>query len=362
MAEGPRDEVLRRVVREARSDGVPELDWDELETSLMRRVRSNESARASSVSWRPLAVFGVAVAGAALAIGLYLNRPPPAAQLASAPSPTSSDSTRDGDALSLGVAVDAHDTPVRVRHRGRAYWTLGAHSTAKLVERSERLTVRLEAGSVVAEVVPSLGPDSFAIEVGQARVSVHGTVFKVELKGDRIRVAVTEGTVAVGARGSTLAPSFVLEAGAQGDFALDGRTGQVNKAERPSAAPAQRAKSSTPTAKEPTPAEPETAASAVPTALPAEPSIADIESGVMELVNVAGSCFTRHTAPGDGVEVTVRTAVTLQIGPDGLVSELEFSPPLSPAVEACAESGIRQLGFARSTEGVKVTRLLELKR
>src|SRR5688572_9839096 len=221
MASDPRDEVLRRVVREARSDGVPELDWDDLETSLMRRVKSSESVRATSVAWRPLALFGLAAAGAALAIGMYVNRPAPAAPTASKTSSASSDSSRDGDELALGAAIDASDAPVRVRHRGRARWTLGPHSTAKLVERAERLTVRLETGSVVAEVVPSLGRDSFAIEVGQARVSVHGTIFKVELKGDRIRVAVAEGTVAVGPRGSTLAPSFVLDAGAQGDFALD---------------------------------------------------------------------------------------------------------------------------------------------
>jgi hypothetical protein len=224
--------------------------------------------------------------------------------------------------------------------------------------------LRLESGAIQSEVVPGLGRDSFAIEVGQARVSAHGTVFRVELRGDRIRVAVSEGTVAVGPKGSVLTPSFLLEAGAQGDFALDGRTGHVNKLERPSAAArAQRTKvPATAGRDERATGSPPASASSAPGELPAEPSISDIESGVMELVNVAGSCFARHTAPGDGVEVTVRTAVTLQIGPEGGVTEVEFSPPLSPAVEACAESGIRQLAFARSTDGAKVTRLLELKR
>jgi hypothetical protein len=358
----PGEEILRRVVRETRSDAVPEPDWDALETRLMRRVRSGEPPRTTSRSWHTVALPGLALAGAALAAVLWL-RPAPRPGSAGAPvSMTSSGSGRDGDELALDSSVRASEEPVTIQHRGRARWTLAPHSAATLLERSERVVVRLESGAMEANVVPS-GRDAFTVEVGQAKVTVRGTVFKVELRGDRIRVAVSEGSVGIAPRSSTGTPTFVLEAGSRGDFSLDGRTGHIDKAERVKPQPsAPKSKAAAAGDREAQAAAAQASPPPAPSALPAQPSISDIESGVMDLVNVTGSCFTRHTAPGDGVEVTVRTAVALHIGPDGLVTDLEFSPPLSPAVDACAESGIRQLSFGRSSEGTKITRLLELKR
>jgi len=364
MRPDPSDEILRRVAREARSDAVPELDWDEIETRLMRRVRANEDVRVRSSAWHPFALPALALAGAAALGALIWFGPAPRPHSAAGPERApSSESGTDGERLAPGSVVSAAEEPLTIEHRGRARWTLAPRSRAKLVERSERLIVRLEAGAIEANVVPNGRRDAFAIEVGQAKVTVQGTVFRVELRGDRFRVAVKEGSVGVAPRGSTVAPTFVLEAGSRGDFSLDGRTGHIDKAEAPSIAPrAQRARTSAAGSREERTSDARETAAPAASELPVEPSISEIESGVMELVNVTGSCFTQHTTLGDGVEVTVRTAVTLQIGPEGVVTEIEFSPPLSPAVEACAESGIRQLTFARSSEGAKVTRLLELKR
>lgn len=363
MAREREEEILRRVVREVRSDAVPELDWDEMEARLMRRAQRADVVRKSSFDWRPFALVGLAAAGAALLVAVTRKPAPPIPAPAPAPQAKKSSDT-NGDTLEVGSSIVATDQPVRVRHRDRAVWTLSPGSKATLLQRVGRLILRLESGSIHSEVIPNLGHDAFVVEVGEARISVQGTVFKVELRGDRIRVGVSRGAVGIGPRTAVAAPPvFVLEAGSQGDFALDGRTGHVNKAERASGAVHAPARTPAQAARERAATEPAPSASATsPEELPTEPSIADIESGVMDVVEVAGSCFTRHTAPGDGVEVTVRTAVTLEIRPEGSAEIVEFSPPLSPAVEACAEAGVRQLSFARSLEGAKVTRLLELKR
>jgi len=61
------------------------------------------------------------------------------------------------------------------------------------------------------------------------------------------------------------------------------------------------------------------------------------------------------------VQITVRTALSLQIADSGAVSNVDFQPPLSPEAEECAAADISQITFAPSKQGAKVTRMLELK-
>src|SRR5262249_38722143 len=152
------------------------------------------------------------------------------------------------------------------------------------------------------------------------------------------------------------------KAPAHGDFASDGRTGSIDgrplgdNAERP-VAPAKPA---------PQPAAlPSTSSSAGvrgDVELPLEPSISDIEPGFARIVDATSDCVGRNTTSAEGVQITVRTALSLHIEGSGSVSDVDFQPPLAPEVETCAIGSITSVRFAASTQGAKVTRMLELKR
>jgi hypothetical protein len=229
-----------------------------------------------------------------------------------------------------------------------------------LTEKGSRIGVRLERGSVLSEVVPSPKPETFAVEAAEARVAVHGTVFRVSLEAGRVIVQVREGTVAVGPLGGV--PAFFLKAPAHGDFAADGRSGNIDG--RPlGATDERRAEPLKLTPPKPGPA-PAASLLTPPGSVevPLEPSIADIETGIAKIVDVASECFSRHTKGAEGVRITVRTALSLKVTAAGAAADVDFQPPLSPAAEECAAAGISQVTFSLSQQGAQVTRMLELKR
>jgi hypothetical protein len=255
--------------------------------------------------------------------------------------------------------VEARERELSVDHAKRATWTLAPNSSARLLEKGERIALRLERGSVLSEVVPNPRPETFVVEAAGTRVAVHGTVFRVALEGGRVIVQVREGTVAVGPLGAV--PAFFLKAPAHGDFASDGRSGSIDgrplgETEPRRAEPAK------------LPLRPAHSASSAPAAsvgdveLPLEPSISDIEAGFSSMVDVTTDCFGRNTVSAEGVQITVRTALSLHIEASGKVSDVDFQPPLAPEVEACAIGSISSVAFAASQQGAKVTRMLELKR
>jgi hypothetical protein len=350
---------LRRIVREVRAERPAELDWDAMEERLVRHVQRAAPAEARRSSY-PLAWAGLAVAAAA---SLWLvseragvSRPQAPPEVIEATEPL----RRNGSSLALGRRVTSEDREISVDHAGRATWTLAPESSALLAERGDRITVRLERGSVLSEVVASARPETFVVEAAGARIAVHGTVFRVSLDGERVIVQVREGTVAVGAIGAI--PGFFLKAPAHGDFAADGRSGSIDG--RPLGESEDR--------RQPRKLGPARPASAAPSSsgqppvsaadLPAEPSISDIETGIARIVDATSDCFSRNTKSTEGVQITVRTALSLQIDGAGVVSDVDFQPPLSPDVEQCAADSIAPVVFAASKEGAKVTRMLELKR
>lgn len=357
MSQHPSESDLRRLLRDARSENV-ELDWARVEERLMRQVERSAPAPARSpypFAWAALAVAAVA------AIWLVNDRagnslPQARPAIIEATEPL----RRNGNALALGTRVEASEREVAVDHAGRATWTLAPSSSARLAEKGDRISVRLERGSVLSEVVPNPKPETFVVEAAGTRIAVHGTVFRVELEGGRVIVQVREGTVAVGPLGAV--PTFFLKAPAHGDFAADGRSGSIDgrplgESEERRAEPLRLGPPRAPAA---------TSSSAGPPAssaeLPGEPSINDIESGIASIVDVTSSCFSQNTKGAEGVQITVRTALSLSVDGSGAVSDVDFQPPLSPDVEECAAAGIARISFAASKQGAKVTRMLELKR
>lgn len=358
-AEDPREAALRRLVRDARAEQPVELDWDAMEERLRRQAQRVSPAKARVTAY-PLAWAGLAVAAAA---SLWLVSERAGVTSAQAPPPVveaTEPLRRSGAALAVGSRVTADDREISVDHAGRATWTLAPASSARLTERGERITVLLERGSLLSEVTPSSRPESFVVEAAGTRVAVHGTVFRVGLEGDRVIVQVREGSVAVGPVGAV--PAFFLKAPAYGDFAADGRSGNIDgrplgesaeRHPRPLRLGAWRAPSAAPESSSQPPA--------AEADVPVEPSISDIEAGIARIVETTTDCFSRNTRSTEGVQITVRTALSLEIGSSGTVSDVEFQPPLSPEVEECAAAGIASVVFAASKQGAKVTRMLELK-
>ena len=356
----PRAAALRRLVREARSEPAPDLDWARIEERLLSQAKRAAPLPAKPPR-SPLAWGALALAAAA-AVWLVSTRSPiTGLPLASSDVETLAPAARNGDELAIGSRITATDSEVTVAHPARAQWTLAPNSSATLAGRDERITVHLEHGSVLSRVVPNPRPETFVVEAAGARVAVHGTVFRVALSNGRVIVDVQEGIVGVGPLGST--PAFFVNAASHAEFTADGRSGSID-GKPVGTSPAAPTEPTKPTATRGSLAAAHGSALApVPSAgLPAEPSINDIEVGIARIVDATSACFVRHTPGADGVEITVRTALSLNILESGEVSDVDFQPPLSPTAAACANASIAQVRFAPSQRGGKVTRLLELKK
>jgi hypothetical protein len=373
----PEERALDRLILELRDEAAPQLDWERVEARLMREPLP-EAASASRSVFRRLRLPAIGlVAAAATALLVVARRPaavPPklVAKLSSA--------ALNGDQLALGTRITAGNQPLVVEHHGRARWTLEPHATAFVSDAGEFLTVKLASGALSATVVPNPKPETFAVEVEGTRVAVHGTAFRVERMGERVQVEVSEGTVAVEPSGTHFMPAFLLRRDSRGNFALDGRTGSVEgnasavvtggrgRSHRTVAKvangapvmPAARAQAALPTVPS---ARPEVSAEPVAQAmtLPIQPSISDIENGVSSALELMNRCFRDHTR-STGNLVSASTGLTLSVSGDGTIQSVTFAPPLAPAVEDCAVTGLRALTFTHSVEGVTFTRLLELQR
>jgi len=356
----PKEASLRQLVRDARAEKPADVDWSGVEERLMKQVsRTAPAPRRSAhlLGWGALAV------AAALAVWFVSQRTPVVAPVAKTPAAEIAEPLRrNGDAMSLGTRVVTAEREVSVDHAGRATWTLAPNSSASLLGNGDRITVHLDRGSVLSQVVPNPKPETFVIEAADARIAVHGTVFRVALENGRVIVQVREGTVAVGPLGA--APAFLLKAPAHGDFSRDGRSGSIDGRQLG----ASEARRTEPLKLSPSRASTSATAggSAAPAQsaaeLPREPSINDIELGIVRVVDAASDCFRRHTQSAEGVQITVRTALSLKILPSGAVSDVDFQPPLSPDAEACAADTISRIAFAPSEQGANVTRMLELER
>jgi hypothetical protein len=386
------EKALQEIVREVRAESPVLPDWEKLESRLAReRNRSHRPRPAvSSWVWPKFALVAAAVGGVVALVGVRLSAPPPAAPAVnSEAAPTRKfepDATGKlaGERLRVGDQVITRASAAIIEHRARATWILAPRSQATLAGIGETLTIRLDSGSLSAEVVPVQRPESFVVEVGQTRVAVHGTRFRVERRSDRVFVDVSEGVVAVGpVSRATPARSWMLRAPSSGDFALDGLSGHVVAA-APASPPrksrarsARIAKSASPELEPsngtevPAAGAEESVSSAEelaetlpppPAELPNKPSLGDVENGLNAVLNAISACFVQHMPERGDIHVTARTTLKLEIAPDGSIAAQAFEPPLAPSVSKCSRAAAERIRFAPSYEGIRLTRLLELNR
>lgn len=338
--------ALDRLSQEVQQAPPMQLDWERVEARLMTRIAAGESGRfeapvvqlpASSAAndsarqslsgpqrsrrvWTALAVAAaVLVAG-----GFALKRPTEAPK---APVAQAGSETLDGDRLEIGRLIQSDNSPVLVKHSGRASWTLAPGGRARLVSTGRYLTVRLEQGVIDASVVPRNLPESFAIQAGETRIAVRGTEFRVDLREQHAKVNVDHGTVVVGQAGEPgETDGWVLHAPAAGEFSLDGAKRGTNL-EGSVDAPT--------VAAEPVvgPIEP-TAKQAV-----AKPAASlSLDAALEQLSGAAQTCFVKETPEVGGVRVSASTQLKIAVTADGKLDWIAFEPPLSPAVESCTRA------------------------
>jgi ferric-dicitrate binding protein FerR (iron transport regulator) len=365
------DDVLSRLVREVRADAVPAVDWDRVEKSLSERVEQapeTPPANARRSVWGPLALAAAAAVVAGAFGARELSRQEPVQTMATSAKRWNVEAsvTLDGSRLALGQRVTAGSAEVRVLHQGRATWTLAPGSRGKVAFGGELLTVQLEHGAALAEVVPAKRTESFAIEADALRAAAHGTVFRVARRGDRVHVDVTEGVVAVGpasTRGATR--GWLLTAPARGHFSLDGRSGTVEgesaSVVSSGGAPVASASAGFDATAESSKTPPSEAEQEV-AELPEKPTMDAVQSGFGKLIPAVNQCFQQNTQARGDIEVTANTRLTLKVAPDGSITAREFAPPLAPAVLACSAPKIDAIRFSPSKQGITVSRYVQFTR
>jgi len=339
----PKRELLARLIGEAKNESIPEVGWDDAEERLRERLSAERPARrASSLPLGGLVLAAAAAFGAAALFVAREGHPPnpPAPVIAEVSAPAVDRHHLDGDALSQGAKVASDDRPVVVEHAGRATWTLAPNSVLHVESLGSVIQLALDSGSVSAHVVKSPKPESFVVRVERTRVAVHGTRFNVERTGDSVHVAVAEGVVAVGPVGGK---SFEVRAPGAATLSLDGvrtdehvtRTRRVVKATGEAPKPAQ---------------EPETDGG---------DRVAESVDGIVAGVR---SCFAENTFSRGDLKVSVQTRMSLRVLASGHVEEVDFTPPLAPAVTRCVDAMLSTSTFPATQNDFVVERLLGLDR
>lgn len=335
------DRALEQVTGEMRDAPSGDLDWDRLERQLMARVDADARETRRSGGGR-LAVILAAAAAVLLVVGVGLLRGDRAPQAGVPPVATTASrvfgpgqTQVDGNQLAGGDRVVAEAQAVVVSHPTRANYTLEPSSQATVEAVGDVIRLRLTQGAISAEVVPSPKPETFVIEVDEARVAVHGTAFRVVRTERGVNVSVSEGVVAVGGVGQK--PSFFLRARDSGAFAKNGLTGEVQRGAE--------------AAVEPPTVDPKPAGSAAAKApAPATPSESGVAKALEQISASVSRCFTQSGAPGE-VRVQMRTQLDVAFGADGKPHAMTFEPPLSPSVLACVQSDTAKLRFPESARG-----------
>jgi hypothetical protein len=375
----PMVKAMAALTSESRSRGAPPVDFDELERALFARIDAGDGPSlplvveppAPSVSvvrlvpgrgsdakparrgvW-PLAAAFAAVAAAAA--GLLINGrihqeapPPPLADLApptAAPAP-------------LARRVKTGDAPQRFEHAGLASWVLEPNTQARVTEQRDVILVELDEGAVQVDVVPQPVAERFVVLAGKTRVAVRGTLFRVARIGEQVEVDVEHGTVSVGEAGEhgeavvaspeREAPITLVRGPSGGTFRLDGHPGQVRPVKLFSGQPAGEQGANThaeadppspPPPSENKPAGSARASGSTPSPThgePARPAQGVDQSALKARATAAAAtCFEQNARLPAGVNVTVTTTLSLELGANGKITSYTFSPTLAPAVVSC---------------------------
>jgi hypothetical protein len=403
---------LDDLVNEAKGDFVPPpLDWAKIEAGLMPRVDREAKAQKAIEAYRGVrsrwVAVGIAVAAAA-SIPLFFARQSaapldaqvdevadraasavrwkePKAQITLTHAGASKDAVvvGVGESLARGDAIEVHGGRALLERSapGGVAWALEDGGRVSVASAQGTLILALEKGAVEAQVAPVASGEAFAVDVGGARVAVHGTHLRVAQEGTRVVVDLREGVVSIGLpprAGSTYGDLVTAPAHAEFDPADPhgslkvtheiGRVRAAGQVEAPFVDPSapMRLGGGSPIAASPVsvgaPRAPTTAPAAAPAKPAASPLAAAPPAGAVEPAPVAAAPAVRPeqaitdairacarerqaTLP-PGVALTVTSRLELQVGEHGTVERAQFDPPLAPELRDCAARAIYATRFA----------------
>lgn len=362
------DAALERLRRDAGRNPLPRLDVAGVERRVLAEVArsSHSSAFIPAHRSRPRWPVWFAVGAAAGLVLFIATQPRDPGSTSSKALPErgrlAADEGIDGNNLALEQVIVATDRDVTVKHKDRVIWRLLANSRARIVENGrQRVTIDLDYGLLQADVVPSTRAESFAVEVGDTRVAVHGTVFSVERRGTVAEVIVREGKVMVGhnaQRGATQGTLLTAPSRAKLEVTND----HPELLQRPVQKPAVGSQPhAIPTDSERAPAATEgKLAPRVP--LAERPSAAELDRAWSAVAQTGSDCFATHTEGSPSVRVSFNTQLTISVNDRGSVAKVAFEPPVAEPIRQCTVERIGTITTSPSQRGAEWSRLTLLAR
>jgi hypothetical protein len=353
------ENALERLRESAQKAPLPDLDSASIERRVLAEVgRSEVSSAFIAVQRRRWPTwFGIGIAAAAsLLIATHQLKPNPTTT-AKIPNRGQLDQQPgiDGHSFKLQAPIVATDYDITVKHSNLATWRLMAPGRARIITNDPaHVTVALDSGRIEADVIPQPKPESFAIEVANARIAVHGTLFSVERRGALAEVVVREGKVMVSqsnATGSLQNTLLTAPSRAQVDLESKPTTDTDPGITRPSG--------NSP----PSPRLTVDTSSARPsTALPEVPEADEVERTWSETANIVSICFAEHTAKTPSVRVSFKTLMTIHVGVSGAIAQVGFNPPVPESVRECTLTRVGGIKTKPSLNGATLSRATVLSR
>ncbi|NRA34010.1 MAG: FecR domain-containing protein [Polyangiaceae bacterium] len=377
---------MNAVATEIRNQKTPEVDWNKVESELFDKIAQQETSRFSEIDEPNTIPMGAWAIAASVLIAIFgwtalgtsaddsantqlsttqtpaITAPAVTAPAIAAPAVATPTATAESSELSAGQEFRTEVSAKTFALDGIASWELAPHSVASLIEIGDITRLRLFHGALTATVHPVHRPESFVVEAGQARVAVHGTVFRVELQGTEFHVNVTKGVVSVGPLDSKSTETVaMLHAPTQQQFDLNGRRqAPKNTVSAPTARKSAPVAVRTPAPSTKTFSPPSAVANAAPPTALAKPA-PTIRQGRARFAGVVSNCFDRHTR-NSGVAIQADTQTKLFINAEGRVYKVLFSPPLAPSVQRCTSQGLSAVAFPKADQGHELSQSVSLGR
>lgn len=353
-------ELIDRLVREARQQDEHSIDLSSLEARVMDRISQGDAPRFPSAipprrpAWIP-AAFGLAAAAAAGLVWYASLSPAAPPVVVVPPTPTAPLTAMHSSVEKFHTGTEGKLVAVP---RMASLWLEG-ESQGSIEDAGERLSVVLDEGAVSLDVLPQPAPDRVEVIAGNFRVSVKGTKFRVARHQGQVEVDVEHGVVQVTPLDGSASPSL-LRGPTGGSF--PSKEASPSRELKPFVlgpqalnAPPSTATAAGSIASATAPGTPhESAVRAPSTATPPtpQPSLQEMRNRAYAL---ASSCATGSSNVAPGVVVTIETTLALTVSSDGRVGTFSFSPPVSPTIEQCFQKGKSKLRGPTGSHAVPMT-------
>jgi hypothetical protein len=394
------ENALGAIIREARTISLEDvealtarpLDWKKVEKGLFSRIERDAANAAALAAYKGQPLPWLVLGGiASLAAAAALILAPAAGTTSPLAKPILSGAGElafqagagevrvnqakagAGAHVGEGASIETHGAKGIFDAPGRVSWLIEDRSRL-VVERARSgggsvtpIILSLSKGAVEAQVAPVSFGEAFAVDVGAARVAVHGTHLRVARDGDHVVVDLTEGVVSIGSPpkvGSTYgrlvtAPAHVEFQASDVDGsmvvehdpdAIRGATDIMNPA--PEGVPASSTVRVVPEGAGPTahleqpPIHPAARAPAK-----SEPKEIARDPNAEETIRSAvTSCMQQYwsTLPvASDMKKTLDTVLALEVKDDGFVNSphATFDPPVVREVNECAAEKIYRVRF-----------------